>query len=369
MPAPAPSHTLTPAQAVEFGQRQTEARKRGWLIAISHEGKTFLGGDTFRRIAKNEALRQQVKAAGGQWSKELLAWVFDGPLPGFLVGLVEVAPSDSAALSAADEAQVVAQEAVPTALPTWFTPPSWYQLIELFLRHRPAIAVVGPCGNGKTTGVEVALGALGMPFVSLSCTDRTEVLDLVGGTVLTATGEEWRDGLVTRAFREGLAVVLDEADTLDPRVMMALQNALQDAGPDGRARYINTPDGRVYPAAACPIVLCMNTHGGGGSRAYNGRNKLDAASLDRLSFISTGYENEVKILTARGYKVRTAEQIVEWAQATRQKIDEAGMAMTLSPRTLLRMAQCIDTFGWTLRMAAEVEFFSRMEADKARNLR
>ena len=366
--------TLTTEQVLAFDQRQRDARKRGWVFA-EQIGDTFIvGGDTYRRIAKNEALRTQVKAEGGAWSKPLQAWVFSGALPECVRGILhDVAKSDVATIEPVSLPPSPASETVSEVqtkqFPHWFTAPTWYELIELFIQHRPAIAVVGPAGNGKTTTVEVALEMNNIAFVSLSCTDRTEVLDLVGGTVLTTDGEQWRDGLVTRAFREGKAVVLDEADTLDPRVMMALQNALQDAGPDGRARFVNTPEGRVYPSALCPIILCMNTHGGGGSRAYNGRNKLDAASLDRLSFISTTYENEIDILTSRGYKKNNAEKIVAWATVTRKKIDDAGMNITLSPRTLLRMAQAMEVFKWDLEFSANVEFLSRLESDKAALLR
>ena len=335
--------------------------KKPAITATFSGGKWTLTGETYIR-------RRTFLAAGGFWNFKFKVWEFEDPLPQMVKDCItewvqEAAPAvEPQPIAQPEPAPLLPQ---PSALPSWFTPPSWWEMVNLYIQYRPAIAVTGPAGNGKTTTVEQALKFLNIPFVSISCTDRTEVNDLTGGTVLTASGEEWRDGLVTQAFRTGAAVILDEADALDPRVMLALQNALQDPGPDGQARFINTPAGRVYPAAACPIILCMNTYGDGGNRAYNGRNKLDAASMDRFSMISTSYENEEGILTSRGFKAGTAKQVVRWAQETRRKIENAGLALPLSPRTLLRMAQAVDVFGWPLETAAQVEFFSRMDAERA----
>ena len=344
-------------------------------------------GNVYKIMGKTFPFRSMFQTAGAKWDANEKVWYFLNEIHPTIKALVsEIREDVNHPLSQVERMfnppqhietktirTVKAREGAlkritkkprPKATDTWFVKPSWWQLAMLYIQHRPALAVVGPAGNGKTTTVEQALRALSIPFLSISCTDRTEVLDLVGGTVLTAQGEMWRDGLVTTAFKQGMAVVMDEADTLDPRVMMSLQNALQDGGVDGKARYVNTPDGRVYPSGKCPIVLCMNTTGAGATRAYNGRNKLDGASLDRLSYIATGYENEASIITSRGHKQETADKIVEWASITRSKIDNAGINVTLSPRTLLRMAQGMDLFGWNLPTSAEREFLSRLSPDQ-----
>ncbi len=338
------------------------------IVARRHGDMWIVTGETWLR-------RRTFAAHGAIWDKTEKVWIINGDMPEEIERLITQWDWNTAAQppQTAPEVAIPTLPLIPVApdsgLPGWFVAPSWWATIQLYIQYRPAIAVVGPAGNGKTTAVEQALSFLNIPFVSLSCTDRTEVVDLVGGTVLTVNGEEWRDGLATTAFREGKAVVLDEADALDPRVFMALQNALQDGGMDGKARFINTPSGRVYPGDACPIILCMNTTGDGPNRAYVGRNRLDAASLDRLSYISTSYENEIEILIGRGYSRFTAQRVVAWASTTRQKINDNGLSMTLSPRTLLRMAQGIEAFSWSLETAAEMEFFTRMDADKQNILR
>lgn len=253
-----------------------------------------------------------------------------------------------------------------------FVAPSWWNLLCTYLMKgaaRPAIAIVGPAGNGKTTTAEAALRALygDEGYIVIDAEPTTEAIDLIGTNTLTPQGEVWKDGKVTKAFREGKAVLINEYDALDPRVAMCLQSALQDAGPSGKGRYVTTPgnrDGdRVYPAGECPVILTMNTYGSGPNRQYVGRNKQDAANLDRLTFISTTYENEDQILRRRGHKAQTAKQIVAWAHRTRQNIERAALTIILSNRTLIRMAQGIDVYGWTFEQAVEQEFMGRLDAE------
>lgn len=340
------------------------------LYAQKVGGEVHVTGDTWLR-------RKMLAAAGGQWSKGSNAWVFkDVPkgledlltwLPELNAANVVVQVESASPAALAQEASETATPTAPTVVsvsyPAWYVAPSWGAKLVKYLKWgRPAIAIVGPTGNGKTTATEETLKALGAEFIAISCNDQLTPLDLVGGRTIVNGSEAWVDGPVTRAFREGKAIVLDEADTLDPRTAMCLQNVLQDAGADGKARYINTPEGRVYPAGACPVILCMNTVGSGANRQYSGRNALDLAMLDRLSFIQTGYENEIDIIAKRGYGGAIAKRVVEWAEKTRQKIDASGLRVSLSPRTLLRVAQQVAC-GERFEVAIEDEFFSRLASD------
>jgi hypothetical protein len=338
------------------------------LYAQMVGGELHVSGDTWLR-------RKLLAAEGGQWSKGSNAWVFKSVpkgLDGMLTWLPELSAGSIQVQIESAEPAALAQEAseTPTApkvvsvsYPAWYVAPSWgAKLVKYIKWGRPAIAIVGPTGNGKTTATEETLKALGVAFIAISCNDQLTPLDLVGGRTIVNGSEAWVDGPVTKAFREGKAIMLDEADTLDPRTAMCLQNVLQDAGADGKARYINTPEGRVYPAGACPVILCMNTVGSGANRQYSGRNALDLAMLDRLSFIQTGYENEVDIIAKRGYGGGIAKRVVEWAESTRQKIDASGLRVSLSPRTLLRVAQQMAC-GEQWEAVIEDEFFSRLSAD------
>ena len=251
-----------------------------------------------------------------------------------------------------------------------FVKPSYYDDLALYLTPgatRPAIALVGPAGNGKTTVAENALKERGIGYVVIDATEFTEPADLIGAmTYDPQKGEVWRDGPITRAFRDGLAILINEFDALNPRAALCLQSVAQDAGPDKTGRYvtcIGSHEDRVYPVSDCPLIVTMNTYGTGATRDYVGRNALDAATMDRYTVISTDYENETAILMFHGYAQDLATTLEVWAHETRKKIADNSLRIILSNRTLIRIAQAITSYRWTWDRAIEKEFFGRLEPE------
>jgi hypothetical protein len=361
------------------------------------------------------------RAAGAEWNREVMSWTYFGiNLPDAIKKLGTVSPlhigspppqTDSTSplrprIERVVEEKIVEVEKVvekpvpvyrnltyrrksgrkmaarkwerktPAAKSQGFVPPSYWERLTLYLTpgiSRPAIAMVGPAGNGKTTTAEEAFKALGYDYIVIDANDRMEAADLVGAMTFRQqdgnASEVWRDGPVAKAFREGKAILINEFDALDPRAAMCLQSVMQDAGKDRTGRYVTLPgnpdEDRIYPNGDCPLVLTMNTFGDGPNREYVGRNSLDAASKDRITIIDTGYENEDKILMAKGFTSTTAQDLVKWATEMRRRIDRDGLRIILSNRTLIRMAQAMEVYGWTFKQTVEREFLSRFsEAER-----
>jgi hypothetical protein len=252
--------------------------------------------------------------------------------------------------------------------------PSWWNEVCTYLipgQVRPAIAIVGPSGNGKTVVAEAALRAMGYEFGVQDATEYIEPADLVGtmsfGMENGSGGEFWTDGIVTTNFRSGRATLINEWDAMNPRAALCLQSATQDPGSGGRDRYItlagNSDEPQVWPKGDCPIILTMNTWGTGATREYVGRNTLDAAGYDRLTIISTGYENEAAIIQKHGYDQEIALWLEDWAGTVRSVIDANSLRVILSMRSLLRMSQAIQFYGWSAEQTMQREFFSRISPD------
>lgn len=272
--------------------------------------------------------------------------------------------------------QLIVQHVAPPAS-TFIKPSYWDRLVRYLnpQRPRPAIALVGPTGNGKTTTAEAVLTALQYRYIVIDCNAQMEPVDLIGGMSFErktdgSAGEVWRDGPVTRAFREGQAVLFNEFDTLSARTALCLQSAFQDVGSDGTGRYItlsgNPTEDRVMPAGACPLILTMNTFGTGPTAEFVGRNALDMASMDRISIIPTGYENERDILLARGYGENIVNNTVRWAQAARNAVERNGIKAFVSLRLLLRVCECVALDGLNFEQAITEEFLDRFaQEDRA----
>ena len=208
---------------------------------------------------------------------------------------------------------------------TNIVPMQWHQRLRDDVILGRTIAVRGPAGNGKSTGVKATLESLGYTAYQLDCTDTTTPEQLVGGLVPEPDGKGgirmvFKAGLFAKAFADpNGAIQLDEFDALDPRAAMCLQSALHRAL-DGKGRWVAIPDhdaGGVRSEGTCPVVVTMNTYGSGATREYVGRNALDAASMDRFdSLIDTGYEQEERVIKAAGFNQAPSARLMRFAQAT-----------------------------------------------------
>lgn len=346
----------------------------GGVINVKREGMRYeLSGDTFD-------YKSQIKRTAARWQPWSKSWtIYAAELPPEILALGEVAPYEGGSDPDDDPLDVDPDEGVsmPTAsIVAGIVEPSYWSDLNDYLTPgacRPAIALVGPAGNGKTTAAEAICRHMGYDYIVIDANEFLEPADLVGAmSYHPERGEVWRDGPITRAFRAGSAVIINEFDALNPRTAMCLQSVTQDPGAAGKGRYVTTPgadEDRVYPAGDCPLIVTMNTYGTGATRQYVGRNALDAATADRFTIIPTGYENEAYILRAAGRQVRLALRLEKWARITRQKIDDNALRVILSMRTLLRIAQAVEDYRWVMDDAIEKEFYGRLDPDVREVLR
>ena len=246
----------------------------------------------------------------------------------------------------------------------------WHDRLATDVKLGRTIAVRGPAGNGKSTGVRNTLNQMGYNIYHLDCTDSTTAEQLVGGLYPEGDGKGginmiFRDGIFTKAFKDPKAAIqLDEFDALDPRVVMTLQSALHRASGDHK-RKVHSPDidgGFVEAVGDCPIVVTMNTWGNGATREYVGRNAMDAASMDRFdSVLDTGYNKEVEKLVSSGFNENTAKWVVKKANEVRKKAEDKNLKIVFSTRRCIAIAEAVEKLALDKEEAFSRDFTERLE--------
>lgn len=136
--------------------------------------------------------------------------------------------------------------------------------------NRPNIWLYGPPGTGKTTAAKIVASALGLPFYLQSNLETG--FQVLGYKDANGT---YQGTMFRQAWEHGGVMMLDEIDGFQPGAALALNGALANG-------VCSFPDGMVARHKDCCIIAGANTTGLGGGTEYVGRNRLDAATLDRF---------------------------------------------------------------------------------------
>lgn len=179
----------------------------------------------------------------------------------------------------------------------------------------PNVWLYGPTASGKTHSAEQLAEAMGMKFYmhgAMSMAhELTGFVDAAGNYHRTP----FRD-----AFEHGGIVLLDEVDSWDGQVTLALNAPLAN----GQCAF---PDGMIKRHKDCIIIAAGNTTGSGATADFVGRNRLDAAFLSRFP---------VKIVWDRDPAIEHAiAGNDEWTRrvvAARQRAEAAGIKHLIDPR-------------------------------------
>ena len=135
-------------------------------------------------------------------------------------------------------------------------------------------------------------------------------------------------------YENGGVFLLDEFDAGNPNVLAALNQATANG-------HCPFPDKMIEKHKDFIIVMAGNTFGGGGTIDYVGRNKIDAATLDRFAFIYIDYDeilekalssNEAWCTRVQRYRARVIEKKVRTIISPRatfngEKLLSAGLPL------------------------------------------
>lgn len=179
--------------------------------------------------------------------------------------------------------------------------------------HHLNVWLTGPAGSGKTTAAHNVAQALKLPFAFTGAIDTPYPLlgfiDANGKTVRTPFREVYENGGI---------FLFDEYDGSSANATLPFNAALAN----GHCAF---PDAIVARHANFIAIAAANTWGLGATTDYVGRNKLDAASLDRFISLSWSIDESLELATSGN------PEWTRYVQSVRRAVIAKGIKIIISP--------------------------------------
>jgi midasin (ATPase involved in ribosome maturation) len=188
------------------------------------------------------------------------------------------------------------------------------------------IWLTGTAGAGKTQVCEQVSKALNLPFYSLSVCAQTTESKLLGYN--DANGN-FVSTIFYEAYKNGGIFLLDEIDNGNANVLSVLNAALAN----GLCCFAC---GMVQKHKDFICIAAANTIGTGGNIQYVGRNRIDAATLDRFIMI------DFKIDEVLEMNISPNKEFTKVVQELRKKASKKGMSIIISPRASINGGKLIN---------------------------
>lgn len=214
----------------------------------------------------------------------------------------------------------------------------WLQMPE-----GDSFAVIGPTGSGKSTGVKDVLAATGRKYISITANGSMRFTHLVGKSTAIDGTVFFQYGPLANAMKNGLALIINEFDLMDPEEASALNDILE-----GEPLVIADNGGETLSAHPdFRFIVTGNTNGtGDSSGGYAGTTIQNIAFMDRFQVSIVGYleeEKELKLMELKApfLPANVREGMVKVANEIRALFlnEDSPMAATISTRALLRWAR------------------------------
>lgn len=225
-----------------------------------------------------------------------------------------------------------------------------YDLVLKCMIARTNVALVGGAGSGKTTVVANCADALKLKFYSKSVSAQTGAHEFFG--YQDANGNYVRT-LFREAYENGGVFLLDEFDAGNPNVLAALNQATAN-------EHCAFADDMITKHKDFICVMAGNTYGHGANSEYVGRNKIDAATLDRFAFIDFPYDEDLE------HALADNKDWCKKVQAFRKKVEIKKIRTIISPRATIIGCQLLNS-GVSEKDVMELVIFKGLNQEE-RNL-
>jgi len=228
--------------------------------------------------------------------------------------------------------------------------PEQFQEILDLADERINILLVGPSGCGKThISIEVAK-SLGLDFASQSCSAGMSESIFAGWLLpIEAAGQfVYVSSEFVRIYENGGIFLFDEIDGSDSNTLLFLNQALanQEFYLPQRHKKPKVKKHKDFVA-----IAAANTYGTGATAMYNGRNALDAATLDRfrMGIVQMDYSKIVE-------EELIDSELLAWGRKIREVINRHRMRKIMSTRLLIDATKMKKGKKWDLSKIAKSYF-------------
>ena len=213
-----------------------------------------------------------------------------------------------------------------------------------------SLYIFGPTGSGKSSEILQVASRLNWPVMSITGSNSTELLDLLGFIKVQDKSTVYQDGPLVTAMKRGYIFLFNEMDCCNSGQLMGINDLLCNG------QLVNQLNDNevVRPHKYFRFIATGNTAGSGDrSGRYKGTQFQNLALMDRFRFCEKEYlnkEDELEILL-KLYPEMPKDQLlimVEVAENVRSlflsKDRLLSMKNVMSTRTLLRWAHLFLTY-------------------------
>lgn len=203
------------------------------------------------------------------------------------------------------------------------------------------VLLYGEAGTGKTEiGINTAYLEQ-LPLWDYCFNGETSTDNLLGYNALEEKDGKnimvWRDGILTKAFRFGGILLLNEINAINPNVSIKLNQALEK----GRKLILDENNSEVIHAHKNLMVIATMNN----SVKYSGTNEMSIALLDRFGVkIEVKYNTKLETLLYKKGLIHS-EKIIKFAEAQREAYFNDEFKIPVSTRTLIVLSRLVGIFG------------------------
>ncbi len=237
--------------------------------------------------------------------------------------------------------------------------------------HNRRVMVQGFHGTGKSTHIEQIAARLRWPCMRVNLDSHVSRMDLLGkDAIVLKEGKqitEWKEGILTWALQNPVALVFDEYDAGRPDVMFVIQRILEA---EGKLTLLDQ-NKIIRPHPAFRLFATANTIGLGDTTGlYHGTQQINQGQMDRWNIVTVlNYlppETEAQIILKKIPELTSDEDkdevraMVQVANLTRKGFKSGDLSTLMSPRTVLSWADNTEIFG-DRELSFKLSFYNKCD--------